>query len=157
MARTIIIDGAEEVACPKCSHPFPLTEGISRQTIERYAEDFEHAFAERKKKLEEQLASEARRRAERELGAEIAQLKEQVGAAKAQLDKVREDTRNAAREQFETELRSLREAVSAKDGALHKSRNDELELRRRVREMEEAGKAQELDYQRKLDEERRRI
>jgi hypothetical protein len=157
MARTIIIDGAEEVACPKCSHPFPLTEGISRQAIERYAEDFEHAFAERKKKLEEQLASEARRRAERELGGEIAQLKEQVGAAKAQLDKVREDARNAAREQFETELRSLREAVSAKDGALHKSRTDELELRRRLLQLEDAGKAQELDYQRKLDEERRRI
>ena len=135
MARTIIIDGAEEVACPKCSHPFPLTEGISRQTIERYAEDFEHAFAERRKKLEEQLASEARRRAERE-----------IDAAKA-----------SAKEQFETELRSLREAVSAKDGALHKSRNDELELRRRLLQLEEAGRAQELDYQKKLDEERRRI
>jgi len=56
MARSIIIDGAEEVACPKCSHPFPLTEGISRQTIERHAEDFERAFAERKKHLEAQLA-----------------------------------------------------------------------------------------------------
>src|SRR3954466_15845117 len=98
MARTIIIDGAEEVACPKCSHPFPLTEGISRQTIERYAEDFEHAFAERKKKLEEQLASEARRRAEREIDA----------------------AKNCAKEQFETELKAMQEALNAKEGALSK-------------------------------------
>ena len=41
MARSIIIDGAEEVACPQCSHAFPLTEGISRQTIERYEDDFQ--------------------------------------------------------------------------------------------------------------------
>src|SRR4051812_46874734 len=65
MARAIIIDGAEEVACPKCSHRFPLSEGISKQTIERYAEDFERAFAEQKRELEAQLAVEARRRAER--------------------------------------------------------------------------------------------
>ena len=157
MARSIIIDGAEEVACPQCSHPFPLSEGISRQTIERYAEDFEREFAERKQRLEESLAAEARRRAEREIGAQVAQLKEQLGSAKAQLDKVREDARAAAREQFETELKSLREAVSAKDGALDKSRTDELALRRRLRELEEADKNRDVAYQRQLDEERRRI
>src|SRR5687768_14305540 len=135
MARSIIIDGAEQVACPKCSHPFPLSEGISRQTIERHAEDFERAFAERRQKLEETLLAEARRRAERE-----------IGEAKA-----------LARQQFEAELRSLREALTAKDGALDKSRTDELTLRRRLVELEEARKSQELDYQKKLDEERKRI
>jgi hypothetical protein len=157
MARSIIIDGAEEVACPKCAHGFPLTEGISRQTIERYAEDFERAFAERREALEKQLDAEARRRAEREVGGQLAQLKEQLGAAKGQLDKAREDARNAAKEQFETELRSLREALSAKDGALDKSRTEELALRRQVMALEDARKAQELEYQRRLDDERKRI
>src|ERR671914_1203211 len=157
MARTIIIDAAEAVACPKCNHPFPLTEGISKQTIERYAEDFERAFAERRRSLEEQLGLEARRRAERELGGQIAALKEQAAAARSQLDKAREDAKLAAREQFETELKSLREAVAAKDGALDKSRTDELQLRRQMRELEEAAKNRDVDYQRKLDDERRRI
>ena len=62
MARSIIIDGAEEVACPKCSHAFPLTEGISHQTIERYEEDFQRELADRRKTLEETLTAEARRR-----------------------------------------------------------------------------------------------
>src|SRR5207237_8341588 len=157
MARTIIIDGAGRVACPKCSHPFPLSEGISRQTIERYAEDFERGFAERKKNLEETVSAEARRRAEGELAGQISALKEQVSAGKAQIDKARVDAKAAAKEQFETELKSLREAVSAKEGALDKSRSDELQLRRQLREVEEAKKNQELDYQRKLDEERKRI
>ena len=44
MARTIIVDGGEKIACPKCNHGFPLSEGISRQTIERYAADFDSAL-----------------------------------------------------------------------------------------------------------------
>lgn len=119
MVRTIMVDAAEEVACPKCSHPFPLSEGISRQTIERYAEDFERAFAERKKSLEA-LAAEAKR-------------------------------------QFETELKALQEALGAKEGALAKFRDEELQLRRQLREIEEAKRNLDLEYQRKLDAERKRI
>src|SRR3989454_9974652 len=60
MARTIIVDGAEKIACPKCNHGFPLSEGISRQTIERYAEDFERSVAAHRRKLEAELAAEAK-------------------------------------------------------------------------------------------------
>jgi hypothetical protein len=133
--RTIMIDGGSKVACPKCSHHFGLSEGLSRETIERHAEEFERAFAEQKRALEQQLLAEAKRRVERELA-----------AAKA-----------AAKEELQTELRSLREAVTAKDGALEKSRNDELQLRRQLREAEDTRKNQEVELQRKLDEERRRI
>ena len=35
MARAIVVEAREVVACPKCSHRFPLSEGISRQAIER--------------------------------------------------------------------------------------------------------------------------
>jgi hypothetical protein len=102
MTRTIIVDGGEKIACPKCNHGFPLSEGISRQTIERYAEQFERGVAEQKKALE-------------------------------------------------------RELVAEKERALAKFRTEELQLRRQLRELEEAKKNQDLDYQRKLDEERKRI
>jgi hypothetical protein len=65
--------------------------------------------------------------------------------------------RRRAKEQYEIELKSLKKAVAAKEGALDKSRSDELILRRQLRELEEAKKNQDLDYQRKLDEERKRI
>ena len=102
MARTIIVDGAEKIACPKCNHGFPLSEGISRRTIERYADDFERSLAEQKKALE-------------------------------------------------------RELVAEKDKALAKFRSEELQLRRHIRELEEADKNRDVAYQRKLDEERRQI
>ncbi|TAK52524.1 MAG: DUF2130 domain-containing protein [Betaproteobacteria bacterium] len=128
MTRPIILDAAEPIACPKCAHTFPLTEGISRQTIERYAEDFERSFAERRQALEAELAAEAKRRAER-----------------------------AAREQYETEVKAMKEALAAKEGVLSNLRNGELELRRLLREAEEKRQGQELEYQRKLDAERKTI
>ena len=54
--RTILVAAEEEIGCPKCTHAFPLSEGISRTTIERYAEDFERSLAERRTKLETELA-----------------------------------------------------------------------------------------------------
>src|SRR5207302_8053132 len=60
MARTIIVHAAEPVACPKCDHRFPLTEGLSRQAIERHAGEYERALAAGRKELEARLAAEAR-------------------------------------------------------------------------------------------------
>jgi hypothetical protein len=60
MARTIIVDAEAKVACPKCNHRFPLSEGISRQAIERHAAELERALAEGRKKLEAQLTAEAK-------------------------------------------------------------------------------------------------
>lgn len=162
--KKIIVDAAEPVACPKCSHAFPLSEGISRQTIEGYAEDFERTFAERGKQLEAELAAEAKRRAERDAAQQVKALKEQVAAAetaamasKAQLDKAREEAKAAAKEQYETDLKANQEALAAKEAALAKFRKDELDLRRQVREAEEKRQNQELEYQRKLDAERKSI
>ena len=69
MARPIIIQAEEQVACPKCSHRFQLSEGISRQAIERHAGELERSLAEHKKKLEAQLAAEAKAQFEIQLKA----------------------------------------------------------------------------------------
>jgi predicted NBD/HSP70 family sugar kinase len=58
---------------------------------------------------------------------------------------------------FEVRRRSLEESISAKESQLAKSRAEELQLRRQMRELEEARKSQELDYQRRLDAERKKI
>ncbi|OGA95581.1 MAG: hypothetical protein A3G27_13810 [Betaproteobacteria bacterium RIFCSPLOWO2_12_FULL_66_14] len=144
MTKAIMVDAAEEVVCPQCSHAFPLSEGISRQTIERYADEFERSLARRRKELEADLAAEAKRRAERDAAQSVAALKEQLAAAEArakashaQLDKAREEAKAAAKEQFETELRAAREALAAKESSLSNVRNAELELRRQLRELSE--------------------
>src|SRR5882762_10336357 len=120
MARTIIIQAEEPVVCPQCNHRFQLTEGISRQAIERHAGELERSLAEHKKRLEAQIAAEAKA-------------------------------------QFEIQLKALNEALSAKDGSLARFRADELALRKQLREADDARKNQDLEYQRKLDAERKKI
>jgi hypothetical protein len=108
----ILVERTEQVACPKCNQRFPLSEGLSRQAIERRADAFEKGLAERRRKLEAELAAEAKAKAEVEL--------------------------------------------RAKDAALEKFRAEELQLRRRLHDLEEAKKNVDVDYQRKLDEEMKR-
>src|SRR5918999_1240012 len=120
MARTIIIDAEEKVACPKCNHRFPLSEGISRQAIERHAGELERSLAEHKKKLEAQLAAEAKA-------------------------------------QFETQSKALSEALAAKEGALARFRAEELALRKQLGDFQEKNRNQEVEYQRKLDAERKKL
>ena len=131
LEHKIIISGAETVLCPHCQQKFPLADGISRQTIDRYADDFERTFAERGKALEAQLAADAQRRAERDLARHKAQ--------------------------FEGDLKSATEALTAKEEALAKFRTAEIDLRRQLRALEDAKRNLDVEFNRKLDEERTRI
>ena len=120
MPRTITIDAHEQVACPKCSHRFPLAEGLSRQAIERHAGEYERAVAAGRKELEARLAAEAKA-------------------------------------QYEVQAKALAEALAAKERAMARSRDEELALRRRLRELEEAKKNRDVEYQRRLDAERKKL
>src|ERR1051325_7007789 len=119
MSRPIILEAHEHVACPKCSHRFPLSEGLSRQAIERHAGEFDRAVAAGRKHLEARLAAEAQA-------------------------------------QFSVKEKALQEALSAKEATLERWRADELALRRQLRELEEARRNQDPEYQPRLDAERKK-
>ena len=100
MSRKIIVGADEPISCPSCKHAFPLEEGISRQAVERHAEDFEQTLAARQKTLRAELAAEAKHDAEQASARQLQDLNRQLSDAtraltesKAQIDKVREDTR----------------------------------------------------------------
>jgi hypothetical protein len=113
VARTIIVEAEEKVACPKCSHRFPLSEGISRQAIERHAADLERALAEGRKKLEAQLAAEAK-----------AQFDVQLKAANEALS-----AKEGALARFRAEELALRKQVHQ---LLESIRNQEIEYTRKL-------------------------
>ncbi len=113
MPRTITIAAAEEVACPKCSHRFPLAEGLSRHAIERHAGEFERAVAAGRKELEARLTAEAR--AQYEVQAKAAA--EALAAKERAMARFREDELALRRQ--------LRELDDAK-------KNQELEYQRKL-------------------------
>src|SRR3954451_10583248 len=62
-----------------------------------------------------------------------------------------------AKAQYDTQEKELSEALAAKERAMTCFRDEELGLRRQLRELEEAKKNQDLEYQRRLDAERKKI
>ncbi len=59
MSQKIILSSEEVIVCPKCQYKFPLGDGITRQTIERYEQDFEAVLKERSAELRLELEKEA--------------------------------------------------------------------------------------------------
>jgi hypothetical protein len=113
MARTIVVEAREVVACPKCNHRFALSEGFSRQAIERHAAELERALAEGRKKLEAQLAAEAKAQFEVQLKA----LNEALSAKEGSLARFRAEELALRRQ-----LRQFQESI----------RNQELEYARKL-------------------------
>lgn len=160
----IILNADEHIVCPKCAHDFILGEGITRQTIDRHAEEFESLLQSRRAELEAHLTQEAQRKATQMAAEQIAMLQEQVAAAKRSeravqesIEKIRAEARANAVAEAEQARVALEEDLQRKNLELQNFRAQELALRRQKQELEEQQKNLELDLQRKLDDERSRI
>ena len=132
MARPIIVDGAERVACPKCNHGFPLSEGISRQAIERHAEEFERGNAEQRRKLEAELAAEAKAQFDLQRKA----MNEALSAKEAALGKFRNEEL-----QLRRQLRELEEAKKNQELDYQRKLDEE---RKRIEEQARAAAGEEI-------------
>lgn len=164
MTQRIIITSNESIVCPKCDHHFPLDQGITRQTIERYEAEFDKAFADQRKELEAQIEKEAERKATSQFAGQIARLNEQIAEqnkaaedAKKQIAKVQLDAKTKALEEFEQEKKSLADELADKEEKLKVFREQELDLRKQRKVLEEAQDNLKLEMQRQLDAERQKL
>ena len=164
MIKKIIIAADEEIVCPKCDHHFPLSEGITRQTIERYESEFDEVFAAQKKELEATLEKEAERKATKQFAEQIALLQEKLQDsklaeedAKQLIVKAQIDAKAKAQQAFDSEKKALAEELLEKDNKINEFRAQELELRKQKRAMEEQQANMEIELQRKLEVERTKM
>lgn len=164
MHEKIILDPDERIVCPKCANEFSLGDGITRQTIDRHAEEFEALLKERREQLELHLTQEAQRKAMQQSAEQIAKLQDQVAAAKRSereaqdsIEKVREEAWSKAVADAEQARLALEEDLQRKDAELKNFRAQEIALRRQKQELEDQQRDLELSLQRKLDEERGKI
>ena len=164
MTTKIILSAAEPIVCPKCAHHFPLDQGITRQTIERYESEFERAFAAQRKELEANMAQEAERKATKLFAGQISELKEQLTDtrqaekdARALIAKAQAEAKAKAALEFADEKKALADELMAKEAKLKSFREQELELRKQKQALEEQQANMQLELQRKFDEERARL
>ncbi len=164
MGKKIIVSSDESAVCPSCNHQFSLDQGIARHTIERYEQEFSDALAGEKKALEESLARDAERKATKLFTEQIAKLKEDLADvrkseqdARALVATTEANARAKALEAFAQEKLALTDELATKNQQLDMFREQELALRRQKQALEEKQANFQIDFERKLDEERARL
>jgi hypothetical protein len=164
MPHKIILSSEEQIVCPQCQHKFELGEGITRQTIEKYEQDFETAMKERATELRKEAEQEVERKLARTYKNQLDDLKEQLTGSqqaftemKARVDQVQKEAKAKALADFEAEKKILQEELLEKDGKLKELRDQEIALRQEKNKLEESRREMEIELQRKLDDERKKI
>lgn len=161
MNKKIIIAADEIIVCPKCDHHHPISESITRQTIERYANEFDAVFEAQKKEIEAGIEKEAERKVTKQFSEKITLLQEQLEDSKLAEEetkkiivKAQEEAKLKANAQFESEKKAIAEELLEKGKELDQFRTQELELRKQMRLVDERQANMEIELQRKLEEER---
>ncbi len=164
MSQKIILSSEELIVCPQCQHKFVLGDGITRQTIERYEQDFETVLQERGAGLRQELEKEAERKLTKTYTVQLEGLKEQLTGSqqaltemKSRFEQVQQEAKAKALADFELEKKLLQQELSEKDGKLKELREQEMALRQEKAKLEESRREMELELQRKIDEERKKI
>lgn len=164
MPQKIILSAEELVVCPKCLYKFRIGEGITRQTIEKYEQDFEKIFKAKEAELSQELEKKAERKLEKNYAAQIENLKEQlttrqesIKELEARIGKSIKEAKEKAVAEFEAEKKILHEELSEKENKLKNLRDQEIALRREKAKLEDYQKEMELELQRKFDTEKIRL
>lgn len=146
----------QTITCPYCGKEIPLTETLSHQIKEELQKEFELKARERESELarrEKSLADEIKKieDAKKAIDQQVSQ------KLQAEKEKVKQEARKEVEETIRVELKDLQEQNSEKERKLAEAQKVELDFRRKIRELEELRKNQELEITRRLDEERKSI
>ena len=164
MPKRIILNADEIITCPDCGHEFALRDGITQQTIERYADAYDTALAEERDKLRAVAEKEAARQAARTFEQRIGELTDKLAESQASGEKLKQEIARArekaageARAEAEARLQEIQQTLAERDKKIDAYREQEIKLRQQQRELEDARKEFELNLQRKLDDEKNKL
>jgi len=122
-------------------------------------EELKLQIVEQNKKLEKAREKELEiKKQQNELEKKREQLEEEVEARlKKQKQVLREQLELKAKQTIATEISDLQEQIKEKDSRVEEAQKKELEIRKQARLLEEKQKNLNLEFQRKIDEERKGI
>lgn len=146
----------QTITCPYCGKEIPLTETLSHQIKEGLQREFELKARERElglAKREKLLAEEMKilEDSKKSIDQQVFQ------KLQAERTKVKQEVRKEVESAVRVELKDLQEQNVEKERKLAEAQKVELEFRKKIRELDELRKNQELEIARKLDEERKLI
>jgi len=164
MPTKIILSSHETIVCPKCSEKFPLHQGITKQTMDKYEKEFENEFAKRGEELRREIKKEEEKKARKAFRDRQANLQDRLveseearKKAESAVRKAVNEARTKAEQDFELERKSMKQELAEKDSVLKDFREKELALRKEKEKLEQDKQSLELDVQRRIDQERKTI
>src|ERR1700730_825921 len=168
----------DEIECPKCGHPIPVSEALRHQLTEELKEQIDQKemdFSIREKELKDkeakikELEKDVTKRVENELSAAVASREKELNDREAQLftaersiDKRIKDivdqervklevaAKKSAEESMSVEIQDTRSQLQETKEKLKLAEKTELDLRKRERDLEEARQNIELETARRL-------
>ncbi len=146
----------QTIVCPNCGKEIPLTETLFHQIKESLQKEYDDKAREKEQELarREKLLAEEARKIEDSKQAVEQQIAERL---KAEREKLKQEAKKEAEEAILLERKDLQEQIAEKEKKIEESRSIELDLRKKVREAEEAKKSADLEVARRIDEEREKI
>jgi hypothetical protein len=137
------------ITCPKCGEEIPLSNALTGKIKQQIRVEMEKEIKAKEEKITKR---------EKELEESQKNIDEEV-RKKVEIEKstMWEKAQKAAEEKQEKEILDLKAQNEEKNKKLKETEKNELELRKKTRELEEKDKNRELEMERKMDEERKKI
>jgi hypothetical protein len=164
MSQKVIVNSDETIVCPKCSDKFPLDKGITRQTMEKYENEYEADFEKRKEEITADIKKTEEKRVRKLFDDKELALKEQLATSQEACEKAEQsaqkaldDAQKKLKDEFELERKTLQQDLEQKTAAVAELRGKELAFRKEKQSFEQQKADLELDIQRRLDDERLKI
>ena len=175
----------KSIKCPECGTDIEISTVLSQQiendlkkeneqklqkaladarkkSLEEFSlekEDLKLQLDEQKEKLEKAREKELDlKKQQRDLETKREQLNEEVETRlKKQEQVLRDQLEKKAKQAAAIEISDLQEQIKEKDSRVEEAQKKELEIRKQARQLEEKQKNLDLEFQRKIDEERKEI
>ncbi len=146
----------DNIKCPNCGEPIPVSETLLHQLTEKAENALREKIAKQNRDL---LKKEAElQKKEEDIISAQTNLEQEIGERiKLERVKLEKEAGKKAKDAFSTELKDLQKQVEEKTKKLQEAQEAELEIRKQKREIEEKKKALELEVARTLDSEKEKI
>lgn len=147
---------SDTITCPSCHAEIPLSDAVTHSLREEFNRD----FAERQRRLEQDIAARQK---------EIDAQRQKIETARQQIEqdvaqrlqgerkKLAEEATREASTRFSLELQEARAQLVDRSQKLEEAQRNELALRANQREVEERARNLELEVRRKVDEQCARL
>ncbi|QBG37253.1 DUF2130 domain-containing protein [Litorilituus sediminis] len=161
MNSKIILNAADQIACPHCNSEFPIKEAVAKHLIEKHEDEYQQLLSKELVSLQEQAAKDAEKSIAKTFKKQIETLQEQLAesqdSAKSLQARIAEEKKKAEdkiRESVKLEHDALEESLKSKEEQLAKFREQELALRKAKTELEDKQKDMELELARRVESEK---